>query len=222
MDGNLHLQWRDEPITLLCERALWLPERKTLVIADPHFGKTATFRSAGIPLPPGTTSSDLERLSSLIKRWRPERLLILGDFWHAREGLAVPTLTSFGQWRELYRELQIVLVRGNHDRRAGDPSADWNMLCVDEPWLSEPFAWRHYPEPVSGAYAFAGHLHPVFRMRTTNDRLQAACFHFGEHVAVLPAFSRFTGGAAIRPRLGDRVFALGPNCVAEVPQFAPR
>lgn len=222
MDGNFPLVWRDESLQLLADRALYWPRCSTLVIADPHFGKSATFRSAGIPLPPGTTSSDLGRLTKLIDDRRPERLLILGDFWHAREGRAAPTLDAFTEWREARRELTITLVRGNHDRRAGDPSPAWDMLCVNEPLAEPPFAWRHYPEPVAGAYVLAGHLHPILRIRTANDRLQAPCFHFGEHVAVLPAFSRFTGGAAIRPRPGERVFAIGPGCVAEVPQFASR
>ena len=47
MEGDFPLNWRDEPLRLLAERALLLPERSTLVIADPHFGKTATFRAAG-------------------------------------------------------------------------------------------------------------------------------------------------------------------------------
>ncbi len=37
-----------------------------LLIADPHFGKAASFRSRGIAVPVGTTRYDLDRLAELI------------------------------------------------------------------------------------------------------------------------------------------------------------
>lgn len=222
MDGNFRLTWRNEPLELLAERALMMPQRSTLVIADSHFGKAATFRSAGIPLPPGTTSRELSRLTRLIAEHRPERLLILGDFWHAAEGLAAPTLDAFTQWRKEHEQLGIQLVRGNHDRRAGDPALAWRIDCFDEPLYEPPFAWRHYPKACDDAYVIAGHLHPIIKLRDKTDRLQAPCFHFGSRVAVLPAFSHFTGGAAIRAASGDRVFAVAPGCIVEVPQPVAR
>jgi DNA ligase-associated metallophosphoesterase len=216
MDEGYRLLWRDEPLLLLAERALWLARTTTLVIADPHFGKTATFRAAGIPLPPGTTSSDLERLTQLIARWQPARLLVLGDFWHAREGRADATEAAIADWRDQHAQLAITIVRGNHDRRAGDPPAACNMQCVDEPLLESPFAWRHFPGQEPDHYVIAGHLHPVITLRGHGDKLRAPCFHFGPSCAVLPAFSRFTGGSEISPRPGDRVLAVGPDCVRAI------
>jgi hypothetical protein len=52
--------------------------------------------------------------------------------------------------------------------------------------------------------------------------MRAACFWFGQQVAVLPSFGSFTGAHRVRPSEGDRVFAVGPDCVAEVQYQIPR
>ncbi len=56
---------------LLAQRAVFWRERQMLLIADPHFGKAASFRSHGIAIPRGTTCYDLERLADLIRLHRP-------------------------------------------------------------------------------------------------------------------------------------------------------
>ena len=55
-----------ETLVLLPERAAYWPARKSLFVADFHLGKAATFRRAGIPLPSGTTSENVERLGRAI------------------------------------------------------------------------------------------------------------------------------------------------------------
>ena len=44
-----------EKLVLLPERVAYWPAKKALFVADFHLGKAASFRSAGIPLPSGTT-----------------------------------------------------------------------------------------------------------------------------------------------------------------------
>ena len=107
---------------LLPERALFWPRAGTLVVADLHWGKGATFRAAGIPIPVGTTSDDLARLDGALLRTGARRLVVLGDLFHARAGrIATHTLAELRRWRGAAPELEILLVRGNHDRHAGDP-----------------------------------------------------------------------------------------------------
>ena len=43
-----------EAVRLLPERAIYWERERALVVADLHWGKAATFRAAGVPLPPGT------------------------------------------------------------------------------------------------------------------------------------------------------------------------
>ena len=53
----------DAEIVLLPGRAAVLPASATLLVADLHLGKAATFRKAGIPVPEGSAQRDLARLA---------------------------------------------------------------------------------------------------------------------------------------------------------------
>lgn len=207
----------DERILLLAERALYWPRKRTLMIADLHFGKAASFRSLGVPIPSGTTETDLERLSRLVEVHLPERLILLGDLIHARNGRATSTMNAVGQWRKTHRQLAITLVRGNHDLRAGDPPAEWNIHCTSEAIVEPPFVLQHEPAEDGRGYVLAGHVHPCVSLSDrTGSRLRASCFLLGRQVGILPAFGRFTGMHVVQPVAGDRVFAVGPKEVLEV------
>jgi len=206
----------EETLVLFAERALFWPRRQTLVIADPHFGKAATFRAGGLPVPETTTATMLERLTALLARTRAERLLCLGDLLHARSGRSETTLAAVATWRQSHAQMAFQLVRGNHDAHAGDPPADWAITCVDEPAVEGPFAWRHHPAPHEGAYAIAGHLHPAVRLNGAGRQSTTLpCFYFGAHSGVLPAFGEFTGTALVRPAAGERVFVLVGQSIVE-------
>src|SRR6478752_4639680 len=105
----------------MAERALYWQREGALIIADLHWGKAATFRAAGVPLPPGTTTDDLARLDRALARTGARRLILLGDLFHARAGRhAAATLVTVAAWRSAHPSLDVLLVRGNHDRSAGD------------------------------------------------------------------------------------------------------
>ena len=206
-----------ETVTLLPERALYWPRRATLFVADLHWGKAAAWRAAGVPLPGGSTSADLDRLSGCIERSGARRLALLGDLIHARAGRAEATLAAISAWRERHAALQLLLVRGNHDQHAGDPPAAWNIETVDAPYLEAPFVLRHHPEPSTEGYTLAGHLHPAVAMNGSGrQRLRLPCFWFGATVGVLPAFGGLTGSAVVAPAAGDNVFVIADDQVLRV------
>jgi DNA ligase-associated metallophosphoesterase len=211
------MEWAGQQMELYSERALYLREAETLVIADPHFGKPAAFRSKGVFVPGGTTEADLSRLDGLLERTGARRLMILGDFFHAAAGRDEETMGLLGGWRASPAALPVSLVRGNHDLRAGDPPADWRIQCLEEGVPEGPLAFAHAPKRVKGRFVLAGHLHPSVSLHGgAGDRLRAPCFWFTPAVATLPAFGSFTGTRNVRGRAGDRLFAVGPNAVIEV------
>jgi uncharacterized protein len=213
----MDIDWLDERLTLLPQRALFWHGRRTLLVADPHFGKAATFRRAGIPIPRGTTTTDLLRLDDALAACGAERVIFLGDLLHARTGRGAQTLAVIAQWRSRHSQLEIILVRGNHDRSAGDPPEDWRISCVKGPIVEGPFVFAHEPAESERGYVLSGHLHPCVRLEDgIGPGMRAACFWFGQQIGVLPSFGSFTGAHRIRPQQGDRVFAVGPDCVLEV------
>lgn len=198
-----------EPLLLSALHALFIPRLSTVVVADLHWGKAATFRAKGVPLPSGVTASDLERLSEVVAETRAERLLVIGDLLHARAGRHERTLAAIAAWRSRHASLHMVLVRGNHDTQAGDPPQALNIECVDGPLLVGAFACQHHPQSHASHYVLAGHLHPHVHLRGRGRQsVRLPCFAFRERGAVLPAFTAFTGGGAYTPSNGDRIFAI--------------
>jgi len=206
-----------ERLVLLPQRAAWWQAHGTLFVADFHLGKAASFRRAGIAMPAGTTTENVERLEGALRGREVAHLVFLGDFLHSAEGRAPATLERFACWRASRPELAITLVRGNHDDRAGDPPAEWNIRCVNPGETLGPFALVHEPAPVRGGYALAGHVHPAVRLAERGGQsLRLPCFWFGARVGVLPSFGAFTGSALVRPRAGDQVFVVADDEVIKV------
>lgn len=234
-----------QAVVLLPERALWWPRRRALLVADLHLGKEDVFRASGIPIPGGTTGRDLAALARLVRDTEAGELVVLGDFFHGPDSRSGAVLEALARWREALGPCRVTLVRGNHDRTAGDPPETLGFRVVEGPWRLGPFALRHEPsgeagaqgpgrrsgaaaasdgggEPppgaVDGPYEIAGHLHPAVRLEGRGrERLRLPCFWVRPGQCVLPAFGGFTGSGRIRPRAGDRVFVVGEGQVAEVP-----
>lgn len=212
------LEIAGERVRLSPLRVLYLPAHDTLVVADLHWGKAATFRAQGVPLPPGTTRSDLERLSTALSEFHASRLIVIGDMLHARAGRHERTLQAVADWRVAHSQLEMVLVRGNHDAHAGDPPAALNIRCVDGPLLVGAFACAHHPAIHASHYVLAGHLHPHVQLRGRGRQsLRLPCFVFRERDAVLPAFTAFTGTGAYEALHGDRVFAVAGDEIVPAP-----
>lgn len=208
---------------LLPEKAAYWPTEQTLLIADAHFGKAAAYRRLGQPVPSGTTEANLARLDGLLQRYPSRRLILLGDFLHAPESHSHSLTARLADWRREHPGLDLTLIRGNHDRRAGDPPAELGIEVVNEPLLLGPFALQHEPEPHPTHHVLCGHLHPSFRLRGRGrEQIRLPCFCLGEALSVLPAFGAFTGATEIRAAARRRIFVVADGAVWPVPASAPK
>ena len=206
-----------EDLVLCAERAIHWPRRRMLFVADPHFGKAATFRALGLKVPHGTTEEGLARLDRLLSAHDVGTLVFLGDFLHAREGRSAATFEALTEWRAEHPEVAMQIVRGNHDRRAGDPPSSVGIECVDAPHAASPFMLAHHPAEHPGSYVLAGHLHPCATLQgAARQRERLPCFWFGEGVGVLPAFGDFTGCAEVSARPTDSVWVIAEDHVVQV------
>lgn len=206
-----------EELVLLAERAAYWPARKALFIADFHLGKAASFRRLGVPVPYGTTNENVERLGRAIDKTGAARVVFLGDFLHSAEGRAPRTFERFGAFREERRAVEMTIVRGNHDKKAGDPPDAWDVRCIEAGEALGPFILNHEPGATRGGYALAGHIHPAVRLSASGEKsLRLPCFWFGARYGVLPAFGAFTGNAEVLPRRGDQVFVIAEEEVLQV------
>lgn len=219
MQGSCELHAGGTTLSLLPQRAVWLARERSLLVADLHLGKAVSFRKLGVPVPRGTSTANLDRLTALVEALGVRHLVLLGDFLHSAHAHAQSTLGALGRWRNEQPQLNITLVRGNHDDRAGDPPPWLGAHCVDEPfvWPDTRLALCHHPQPVDGAYVVAGHLHPCVTVGQGFDRLRLPCFHEADAVLILPAFGEFTGMHPVVRRDADRVWAVAQDRVIAIP-----
>lgn len=216
-ESGLRLEWGGEPLELRPERAVFLPRHGALLVADFHLGKAHSFRRAGLPVPGGSTQDNLSRLDQALARVQATELIFLGDFLHAEPAQRSPGMAAFAAWRAARPGLAITLVRGNHDRHAGDPPPSLGFQLADEPLRRGSVVLCHHPRRLPGQAVLAGHLHPaVVLWGRARDKLRLPCFHFTQDLGVLPAFGAFTGMHTVDPEEdgiryvvdGERVFAL--------------
>jgi DNA ligase-associated metallophosphoesterase len=202
-----------ETLVLLAQKALYWPREKMLVIADIHFGKAAAFRSLGIPVPSGTTTENLDALDQLVRAHGAEHILFLGDFLHARAAHAASTQAALLAWRRRNPQLALTLVRGNHDKHAGDPAAILDIAMVDEPYTVGALSFCHHPDIAAPGYVLAGHVHPAYLLATRADALRLPCFVVGATRMILPSFGAFTGGHTITRAPGEAIYVTSGEAV---------
>jgi DNA ligase-associated metallophosphoesterase len=204
-----------EELELNKERAIYWAAKKTLIISDIHIGKSAHFRKHGIPVPATVGTRDLQRLTQLIKTYRPETLLITGDMFHNKVNSDVE---RFGSWRKTHQSTRCVLIKGNHDALADTEYEQLGIEVVHKELLLAPFRFIHdRPANFDEYYNITGHIHPgVTIYGKARQQLRFPCFYFSQTCAVLPAFSAFTGLSNIERSEGDQFYAITPSRVLAV------
>jgi DNA ligase-associated metallophosphoesterase len=201
------------------ERMVYWEEEKALIISDLHFGKTGHFRKEGIAVPQSLYKEDLQRLVSQLQFFKPQKLIIVGDMFHS---VANKELDWFKKWRDDFSDLNIQLVMGNHDILKRQWYAEAGVDIVYQQLLINPFSFMHDMNEASDelnvpSYTFSGHIHPGIRVSGAGKQsLHFPCFYFTPAYCVLPAFSRFTGLAMIRPKKEDHVFAIVNQSVIQL------
>lgn len=195
---------------LLPEKAILWQDTATLLVADVHLGKVGHFRKAGIGIPKDLEQEDLAMLSDLINEYRPERVIFLGDLFHSDMN---NDWDWFVLWRDLYRHVEMILVRGNHDIIHDKFYTALGFKLYDN--LDEgPFLFTHEPLSetklaVAGKYVICGHIHPGVKLSGKGRQsVTLPCFYFGRQQAVLPSFGKFTGRYRIRQTEGGQVFGV--------------
>ena len=219
--GGCIWRWRDEQLVLLPDRGIWREASRDLLVADLHLGKAEVFQAFGIPVPSDEDRGTLGRLEQICTSCSPERIIILGDLIHGRQGLTPRLMHDLATLSERL-ETQILLVGGNHDR-------DLRMTMLPRQssfrlgslWLS------HEPEngpATADLLNICGHIHPAATLRQGADRLRLPCFAYDEHEQrmLIPAFGELTGGHDCGHRYRKWLVAEGAIVPWLTPEPQPR
>ena len=91
----------NEVLHITNQRVIYWRKQKSLILSDLHIGKSAHFQKSGIPIPSSILNKDLERLKQLILYFKVEKLIIVGDLFHAEYN---QDLSDFKDVRSLYKQ----------------------------------------------------------------------------------------------------------------------
>ena len=205
----------DQKFWLSAQRAVYWEAQKALILSDLHFGKTGHFRKAGIAVPQAVFKEDLQRLVSLIQFFGPKQIIAVGDLFHSKANLE---LELFKRWRHDFAQLDFHLVKGNHDILGGDWYKAAGLTVTEGVMQVGDIHFSHEDcSEAEGAFTFCGHLHPgVVINGAGKQTVRLPCFYFSDRQCILPAFSRFTGTANVRPSKKDTVFAIAGDALIKL------
>jgi DNA ligase-associated metallophosphoesterase len=171
--------------------ALYQPEGATLIVADLHLEKGSHFARAGRFLPPYDTRATLERLMRAIRRFRPRRVVCLGDSFHDADA---GSRLDPGDRDLLVRMVAAqpwIWIVGNHDREI-PAGLGGEVVPSFEPGGGLRLA--HLPGAAPAIGEICGHLHPKASIATRGGTVTAPCFVTDGNRMVMPAFGAYAGG----------------------------
>ncbi len=204
-----------QTLRLLPQKAIYWEDERALIVADVHLGKVGHFRKAGIAIPKSMEQEDLAALSDIIHEIKPKSIIFLGDLFHSDMN---NDWDWFVLWRNLFKNIRMILIRGNHDIIHDDFYTKLSFELHDQLFI-DPFLLVH--EPLKSAklaiekrYVLSGHIHPGVSLRGKGKQaITLPCFYFGDQQGILPAFGRFTGKVCIMHERTDFVFGVLQNKV---------
>jgi hypothetical protein len=144
---------------------------KTLLISDPHIGWEMELQEKGIHVPSQTIKLQ-NKLTALIVKYKPDKLVILGDVKYT------VVRAEFGEWHDIpdfFNKLSnyvsdIAVVRGNHDANL-EPLLPENVklypatgAVIGDIGVFHGHKWPS-PELLKCETLVMGHLHPVVVFR---------------------------------------------------------
>lgn len=205
----------DHTFWLSAQRCAFWEDQKALILSDLHFGKTGHFRKAGIPVPQAVFKEDLQRLITLIDFFKPQQIIAVGDLFHSAANLE---LELFKRWRADFPHLQFHLVKGNHDVLKKAWYKEAGLTVWEEHLQIGAIRFNHEQcHTTAGAFSFCGHLHPGVALQGLGKQtLRFPCFYFARDYCILPAFSRFTGTAAVAKREAVHIYAIVESALIKV------
>ena len=196
---------------LSSQRCLFWEEEKALILSDLHLGKTGHFRKHGIAVPQKVFTEDMQRLIEQISYFKPKQVIAVGDLFHSE---ANKELTLFLKWRNDFPFIDFILVKGNHDILKKDWYDLAGIKVFETVYSVNNFDFLHDPSEASAEtpgsnFTFSGHIHPGINIcGLAKQNLQFPCYYFADKLAILPAFSKFSGLAMVKKKGGDTIYAI--------------
>jgi putative SbcD/Mre11-related phosphoesterase len=203
---------------ILNEPALFINEKKILVLADLHIGIESELNEKGI-----NAASQIKKITNhfilLCKKYKPKEIVLLGDIKHNIPSSTIQERKDVKNFLEEIKSYGIIhIVPGNHDGNIQKILPDHTILHPSDGFIIENMGFVHghrWPsqEIMDSKQMIMGHTHPTIMF---TDRLGYKTFepcwvkaNFDKNklkqkysnssnpeILVMPAFNPLCGGIA--------------------------
>lgn len=212
--------------------AAFIPEIRTLVIAEMHLGLEYDLYKGGVFIPAQAPHFE-KTIDKLIKLTKAKTLVIVGDVKHKvpgssiREDREIPKMLA-----NLSKKIRTILVKGNHDDRIEEIVPENVKIYSSHGFHIGKYGFFHghaWPSKRLFAcdYLFMGHVHPAIEFRDSfgfrsveqvwvkgklseeKVKKRFSLKKVGElKIIILPVFNKLLGGIAINKLAHDEL--IGP------------
>ncbi|MDZ7746309.1 MAG: metallophosphoesterase [Halobacteriales archaeon] len=178
------------------DRAVFLPDTRTLVLADLHIGRD---EASNLEFRVGEHDDLTDRFERLLTHFTPDEVVVAGDFLHSFSTVPRGVLETVTELKAACREesARLVVVPGNHDAMLEEV---WDGPTHTEYRTGEWVVCHGHEEPTTAATGYiVGHEHPAIDI----EGQRRPCYLAGEAVygdsdlLMLPAFTRLAGGVEV-------------------------
>lgn len=176
------------------EAALYWRAQEALLVSDLHLEKASAFALSGQMLPPYDSIATLEDIAALCKKYRPAKIISLGDNFHDDDGESRLADSAAELLVNLACDTEWIWITGNHDRGV---SGIWGGNARDEMILSG-ITLRHEAQRGDPNPEISGHFHPKFRQVLRGRLVSRRCFVKSTRKLIMPAFGTLTGGLDVQ------------------------
>tara|TARA_B100000035_G_scaffold91251_1_gene77031 strand:+ start:1817 stop:2485 length:669 start_codon:yes stop_codon:yes gene_type:complete len=203
--------------------SIFLENLKTLIFSDLHLGKSLSFADHGNLIPPFDLDETLLNLKNIIERYKPKRLISLGDSFHENKSIQKMKRKYVYIINNLLRKVDITWIEGNHDS---------NLLFKDKIqgnfknfYKLKNFKFVHSKSQIDevNLFEFSGHYHPKITLKFNGVNYSYKCFILTDNFCILPSFGTYTGGLDIKSNalqkilpINKQIIILGNNKIKEI------
>jgi len=181
-------------------KILYIKSLNAVVLADSHIGLEYALADEGTFIPPIQYGHMKKKLLAAVKRFDPEKIIIVGDLKHM---FSQRTLQEHREVIDMLKTLkkigiEIILVRGNHDNFIVGILERHGVNFVRE-YSEGGYLFIHgHAAPTGDIDTYEkvvmGHLHPTITLSDFVAREKLPVFLVGDKIVVLPAFTPLLPG----------------------------
>jgi putative SbcD/Mre11-related phosphoesterase len=208
--------------------ALFISDKKILVISELHLGLEYELYKSGIKIPSQRIRFE-EAIDKLIKLIKAKTLVILGDIKHKVPGSTIREDVEIPKFLENVRQkIKVILVKGNHDDKIEEIVPSGVKIYSSRGHKIGKYGFFHghaWPSKklMECDYIFMGHVHPSIEFRDSfgfrsvlnvwlrgklNLELVEKKYKIKKtgklNAIILPTFNSILGGAALNRMKKER------------------